>query len=256
MIISSSSSIKHFITTTSLLLSATNHHSLFTLDCSPPRLLHSRLLITSTPSFSSVAARSHTAWGDRYDKWSIVDDRNSDDERTKGCGVDSDAGGGAWAREVAGDGYWMKCPIVIKDPLSQEVEKAQKVIIISLSDDEVLSDDEDSSDEELTSDEVSRIADVSSEKEVYVIALSRSYDTLFSYKHAYLLPLSLLIKVLNCLHGGVTSSDEEIPEYYFVMPKASKSKVSTSSPSKASTLKTSKVSSSSASKLKASTSKT
>lgn len=30
--------------------------------------------------------------------FSLMDDRNSDDERTKGCGVDSDGGGGAWAR--------------------------------------------------------------------------------------------------------------------------------------------------------------
>nr|GEY51397.1 hypothetical protein [Tanacetum cinerariifolium] len=135
-----------------------------------------------------------------------------------------------------------KEPDVAKEPevaketeVSKETKVAKEVIIISSSDDEVSSDDDVSSDEELTSDEVLCDDEVSSEEEASVIASSkRSSESLLKWYD--------------------DSSDEENPEYYFDVPKALKSKVSTSSVSNASISKTSKVSTSSASKSKAFTS--
>nr|GEX04539.1 hypothetical protein [Tanacetum cinerariifolium] len=90
-------------------------------------------------------------------------------------------------------------------------------------DDEVLSDDVVSSDEELTSHEVSNDDGVSSEEKVIVIASSkRPYKSLLKWYDDF--------------------NNEDIPEYYFAMPKASNSKVYTSSSSKASALKDSKAS--------------
>ncbi|GKE15971.1 hypothetical protein Tco_1423548, partial [Tanacetum coccineum] len=86
------------------------------------------------------------------------------------------------------------------------------VIVISSSDDEDSSDDVVSSDEELTSHEVSSDDEVSSKEEVTIIAsLKRSYKSLLKWYD--------------------DSSDEDIPEYYFAMSKASNSEVYTSSAS-------------------------
>nr|GEW74459.1 hypothetical protein [Tanacetum cinerariifolium] len=91
------------------------------------------------------------------------------------------------------------------------------------SDDEVLSDDVVSSDEELTSHDVSNDDEVSSKEEVIIIASSKG-------------PYTTLLKCYDDFNN------EDFPEYYFAMPKASNSKVYTSSASKAFASKDSKAS--------------
>ncbi|GJR96188.1 hypothetical protein Tco_0268362 [Tanacetum coccineum] len=111
--------------------------------------------------------------------------------------------------------------------VAKETKVAKELIVISSSDDEVSSDDAVSSDEKLTSYKVS------SEEEVIVIASIKG-------------PYKSFLKWYN------DSSNEDFPEYYFAMPKASNSRVYIASAlkasaSKASTLKTLKVSTSSTS---------
>ncbi|GJZ84322.1 hypothetical protein Tco_0649661 [Tanacetum coccineum] len=99
---------------------------------------------------------------------------------------------------------------------TKETKVSKEVIVISSSDDEVLSDDVFSSDEELTSHEVSSDDEVSSEGEVTVIASSKGpYKSLRKWYDDF--------------------SDEDIPQYYFAIQKASNLKVYTLSASKAST---------------------